>query len=181
MVDPPCTRLDAIPYTAVWRSRSRDPTTLGAATRRPWEPPPDRGRHGGAARGKLRCRRFGFGPPVPTLDPARAASVLAAGLRAETVNDPLYSCFPLEPGASATATVTPLPGVGPLRKPLEVTCSSAIAPDPMGLWRVTLTQSWSKAADRTAGELTTVLWVANDGSVSWTANGPTPSDMPYAP
>jgi hypothetical protein len=119
-----------------------------------------------------------YDPPVPVLDPANAATALSKGLREQRSNDPSFACFPTTPGASAGATVKALPGYGTLGKPLEVTCSSAIAPDPLGLWKVTLTEAWAKTAAHKAGQIQPILWLSADGSVVMSGAGPQPSSIP---
>ena len=68
-----------------------------------------------------------------------------------------------------------------LRKPLPVTCTTEIEPVPIGLWKMTLTESWTAASDRSAGSLTTTIWLAPDGTPGETDGGPAPSGIPYWP
>jgi len=121
-----------------------------------------------------------YDPPVPVLDPANASAALAAGLREQRSNDASFACFPATPGTAARATVRALPGYGTLGKPLEVTCSSAIAPDPLGLWRVSLTEAWAKTSSHSAGQIQPILWLSSDGSVVMSGGGPQPSSIPFS-
>ena len=70
-----------------------------------------------------------------------------------------------------------------LTKPLAVTCSIEIEPVPIGFWRVSLIESWTAASDRSAGSLTTMIWLYPDGTeVGMTGGvGPaaSPSGIPY--
>jgi len=121
-----------------------------------------------------------YDPPAPVLDPANAAAALSKALREQRSNDPSFACFPTTPGASLTATVRALPGYGTLGKPLEVTCSAAIEPDELGLWKVTLTEAWAKAAGHSAGQIQPYLWLAADGTVVQSTSGPAPSSIPFS-
>jgi hypothetical protein len=91
------------------------------------------------------------------------------------------AAFPSVPGATAAATVTQLPGLSALHEPLAVSCVSEIEPSAIGLWKVTLTGSWTAASDRTAGSLTTILWLSADGTPGAEESGPMPSEVPYWP
>ena len=122
-----------------------------------------------------------YDPPVPVLGPTKAADVLAAGIQSLKAGDPAYACFPTTPGASAQATVSQLPMYSPLRKPLPVTCTSAIEPTAIGLWKVTLTESWTAASDRSAGAMQSFLWLDADGTPGQEMGGPGPSEIPYWP
>lgn len=122
-----------------------------------------------------------YDPPVPVLDPADAPRMLAVGLGQARASDPSFACFPTVPDTTESATVTQLPMYSALRKPLPVTCSSAIEAQQIGLWKVTLTESWTAAADRSAGSLLTTMWLAADGTPGQTGGGPGPSEIPYWP
>jgi hypothetical protein len=122
-----------------------------------------------------------YDPPVAALDPANAGQALAAALAELTTGDPTYGCFPARPDDSAKVTITRFPGYDPLRKPLEVTCSTSIAPHWLGLWKVTLTESWTPAADRSAGEMQTTFWLAPDGTRVDSMIGSAPPEIPYLP
>lgn len=104
-----------------------------------------------------------YDQPAAVLDPADGPSVTVTGLDQLRATDPSYSCFPNVPGATATASVTSLSFVQ-LTKPLPVTCGIAVEPVAIGLWRVTLTESWTAASDRSAGSLTTTVWLNPDGT-----------------
>jgi hypothetical protein len=120
-----------------------------------------------------------YDPPVPVLNPADGPRILGVGLAQAKASDPSFACFPTEPNATATATVTELPMYSALRKPLPVTCLTTIEPEQIGLWKVTLTESWTAAADRSAGRLVTTLWLAADGTPGQMGGGPGPSEIPY--
>ena len=59
------------------------------------------------------------------------------------------------PGSRDT-TITFTPSERTLSRPLPVTCSIAVEPNPMEGWTITLTVAWQGASDRRAG-----LWTAN--------------------
>jgi hypothetical protein len=120
-----------------------------------------------------------YDPPVPVLNPQDGPRIAAIGLAQARSNDPAFACFPSVPGTTATATITQFPMYSALRKPLPVTCSTEIEPVAIGLWRMKLTESWTAAADRSAGSLTTTLWLAPDGTPGEEDGGPGPSEMPY--
>jgi hypothetical protein len=120
-----------------------------------------------------------YDPPLVPLDPSDAGRVLAAGLEAAARDDPGLACFPRVPGASATVMV--VAGQVPLSRPLPVTCTTAIEPVAMWLWRLTLTESWQAASDRSAGTRTMTIWLSADGTLQWSS--PSPEDVttiPYA-
>jgi hypothetical protein len=121
----------------------------------------------------------GFDPPVPALNPADGPRIAAAAVAKEKADGQILDCFPADPGASASAIVTQLPNYGqPLTKPLPAGCTTAIEPTPIGLWRLTLTLSWTAAADRSAGSARTVFWLHPDGTPgTMTGFG----DIPYQP
>jgi len=122
-----------------------------------------------------------YDPPVPVLNPADGPRIAAIGLAQARSNDPALACFPSVPGTTASATITQFPGYSALHKPLPVTCGTEIAPVAIGLWKMTLTESWTAATDRSAGSLTTTLWLAPDGTPGTREGGPGPSEMPYWP
>jgi hypothetical protein len=122
-----------------------------------------------------------YDPAAPVLDPADGPALAARGLAQVRADDPAaYSCFS-EPGATGTATITSFPGYSALQKPLPVTCSLAIEPNVIGLWKMSLTWSWTAAADRSAGELTEIIWLDSAGTLGLTGYGPGPSEIPYWP
>ena len=124
---------------------------------------------------------LGYSPAVAVLDPADGPRIAAIGLAKARASEPDYACFPSVPGATATATVQEFAGYSSMRKPLPVTCSMDIAPSAVGLWKMTLTESWTAASDRSAGSLTTTIWLDPDGTPGMTQGGPGPSEMPYWP
>jgi hypothetical protein len=119
-----------------------------------------------------------YDPPVPVLDPADGPRIAAIGLAQASAKDSSLACFPSVPGATATATVLQLPGYSILQA-LPVICETEIEPVPIGLWKLTLTESWTAASDRAAGSLTTTIWLAPDGTPGETEGGPAPSGIPY--
>jgi hypothetical protein len=122
-----------------------------------------------------------FDPAPAVLNPANGPRVAATGLGQLAAKDASYDCFPTIPGTSAESTVTEFPGYSALQKPLPVTCATEIRPDVLGLWEMTLTESWTAAADRSAGSLTTTVWLDPDGTPGMTGGGPAPSEIPYWP
>jgi hypothetical protein len=122
-----------------------------------------------------------YDPPVPVLNPADASRIAAVGLEQARAYDAAYACFQAFPGATATATIAQFPGYSPLRKPLPVTCSMEIEPNLVGLWKMSLTWSWTAASDRSAGSLTATMWLSADGTLGGTGYGPEPSEIPYWP
>jgi hypothetical protein len=93
--------------------------------------------------------------------------------------DPTYACCPSVPGATATATVLQLPLYSILHKALPVTCQTEIAPPPIGLWKMTLTESWTAASDRSAGSWTVTQWLAADGRLARGGGPGGPGPVPY--
>lgn len=123
-----------------------------------------------------------YDPPAAVLVPADGPRIAAIGLTRAQAGDPDLACFPTVAGATATATVTRLPFYSGLRKPLPVTCAMKIEPMTIGLWKVTLTESWTSASDRSAGSLTILLWLEPDGSQGSSAGGGAlPTEVPYWP
>ena len=122
---------------------------------------------------------IGYDPPVPVLNPADGPGIAAIGLTQAAARDPSLACFPKVPGATATATITRFPGYSALTKPLPVTCTTEMQPQSIGLWKMTLTESWTAASDRSAGSLSTTLWLLHDGTAGTQESGPAPSELPY--
>jgi hypothetical protein len=121
-----------------------------------------------------------YDPPVPMLNPSDAASVLGKALETLKAGDPSYACFPEQPGASVPATVRQMPGLSPLSQDLSVTCSSAIEPTNLGLWKATLRISWPKTAEYSAGQTGELVWIAPDGEPGTAGGMPGSSDtIPY--
>lgn len=107
----------------------------------------------------------GFDPPVPVLNPADGPKIAAIAIAKEKADKQILACFPSEPGASASETIDRVPTWDqPLARPLPVTCSTAIEPLSIGLWKLTLTMSWTAATDREAGSTTTIVYVDPDGT-----------------
>ena len=121
-----------------------------------------------------------YDPPVPVLNPTDGPRIAAIGLAQARSNDPAYACFPSVPGTTATATVTTLPDGSALGKPLPVTCETEIEPQAIGFWKMTLTESWTAASDRSAGSLTRTMWLDGDGWLT-VEIGLSPSAIPYLP
>jgi hypothetical protein len=115
--------------------------------------------------------------PLPADSAERAAlakTSLAAALGSLNQSNPgSFSCFPRTAG-TATATITVTPMTVKLGKPLPVSCTSAIKPNLMQGWTITLTVGWSAAADRKAGTWTEEEYTTSDGrvwgNVVWTPN-----------
>jgi hypothetical protein len=122
-----------------------------------------------------------YDPPVPPLNPADGPRIAAIGLAKARAWNSDFNCFPSATGAAVDATVTRLPGYSDLHKSLPVTCSTEIEPVLVGLWKMTLTESWTAASDRSAGSLTTTLWLSADGEPGTEEGGPGPSEIPYWP
>ncbi|MGA3030392.1 MAG: hypothetical protein ABSE58_06615 [Candidatus Limnocylindrales bacterium] len=122
-----------------------------------------------------------YDPSAPILDPADGPRMLVAGLEQARSDDPYLSCFASTSGASATSEVTAVPGYGPLLKPLPVVCTTRIEPLPVGFWKITLTESWTAALDRSVGSVSRILWLTRDGKLTMTGLGALPSEMPYLP
>jgi hypothetical protein len=130
-----------------------------------------------------------YDPPAPVLGSANGPPFAARWLDQTRTSDPAFACFPDVPGQIATATVTRMP-FAQLVKPLPVTCGTAVEPVPIGLWRIVLTESWTADSDRTAGTLTTTVWLNPDGTENTSAqpdprllltpeSPALPSDIPY--
>jgi hypothetical protein len=121
-----------------------------------------------------------YDPLIPVLNAADGPRIAAVGLAKAAANDQSFACFPKEPGTTVSATVTQFPGYSPLREQLPVTCTTQIVPTAIGLWKMTLTESWTAASDRSPGSLTTTLWLAPDGTPG-EEDGGTASAIPYWP
>ncbi len=116
-------------------------------------------------------------PPAPiSTDPAVARSIATKAMSALQAQGPGYDCFPDQAGSSATATVTEVPNMPSLRKPLVVTCSVAIAPTDIGFWKLDLTMRWTAASDRSAGEMSWTEWLPSDGSLGAQSGTGAPPD-----
>jgi len=119
-----------------------------------------------------------YDPPVAVLDPSDGPRIAAIGLAKAKANDPSFDCFPSVPGPRQRRRSCNSPCTPACTKPLPVTCTTAIEPVAIGLWKMTLTESWTAASDRSAGSLTTTIWLAPDGTPGETDGGPAPSEMP---
>lgn len=117
--------------------------------------------------------------PTDTMDDATAGAAAARALEVLTANDRAFRCFPHEPGTSRTARVRRMPFYSRLRRPVRVTCTTTIEGTAMELWRMTLTQSWTDGPGRTAGTITTTVWVGLDGEPGMSSGGG--GDPPYWP
>ncbi len=119
-----------------------------------------------------------YDPPAAVLDPAAGPSFAAGwldGVRTAQL-DLAFACFPDVPVQIASATVTSMP-FAQLTRPLPVTCTIAVEPVPIGLWRIRLLESWTAASDRSAGTLTTSAWLNPDGTENTSAQ-PDPRLLP---
>jgi hypothetical protein len=116
------------------------------------------------------------------LNPADGPRIAAIGLAKATAaaHEPDLACFPKVPGSTATGTMTRVPDGSDLTKPLPVTCQTEIEPLAIGLWKMTLTESWSAASDRSTGSLVLIQWLAADGTPDGGASASTAS-IPYLP
>lgn len=118
--------------------------------------------------------------PTSSLDAAAAAAASARAVAALAATDSAYACFPRVPGTSNHAVVRQLPFLSRLRKPLPVTCSTAIEGTPLELWRLRLTTAWVAARDRSAGTSTVIAWVGLDGNPTETT-GSGAASIPHWP
>ena len=89
------------------------------------------------------------------------------------------SCFPREPGATATATITGIEVTGwTLEQPLQVRCSAQIEAMPEQAWKVTLTYAWDATGGYPSGSATDVeVYLPGYGSAG---NDTGFEKMPYA-
>jgi hypothetical protein len=87
-------------------------------------------------------------------------------------------CFPRHPG-STTATIKVAPDGPKLSKPLPVGCAVGIESNAMEMWTVTITVTWTAAADRKAGSWTWTSYVNSKGQGGF-GGDKTPNDQfPY--
>jgi hypothetical protein len=123
-----------------------------------------------------------YEPPVSAPDASDGPGIAAGALNQLRAESDAYSCFPNESGTSSTSVVTRLPALPDLRKALPVACSAQIEPWVTGIWKMTLTESWTAAEDRASGTYVTVVWIDADGAV-WLPPPleEVPSDVPYWP
>ncbi len=118
-----------------------------------------------------------YDPAPPVLKPADGPRIAALAIAQLRKNDASFGCFPTTPGQAARAVVSQLPGYATLSKALPVTCETAIEPNDLGLWKLTLTQTWAVASDRQAGSLATTIWVSAEGEPGMQTTGP--ASVPY--
>ena len=101
-----------------------------------------------------------FANPVKQLDLSLGNHIAIdwmIGIRAT----PGLDCFSTAPGK--VTTVTKDPEGRPLTKPLPVSCGMTMEPvTSVGLWKLSLTESWISDVDRTAGSYTLVFWLDPD-------------------
>jgi hypothetical protein len=122
-----------------------------------------------------------YHPPAPVLNTSDAPRFAKAGVESAIATDAGFSCFPTVPGIVTLTTVSKLPFYLPLSKPLPVACATDIGAV-AGFWKLTLTESWTAASDRSAGGLTRTIWLEPDGTPGWEQGGlRTPAEVPYLP
>jgi hypothetical protein len=76
-----------------------------------------------------------------------------------------YDCFPSKTGVSVPATITHSQQA-PLTQPLPVICTTAIKPNPMQGWTLSLTQTWAAGPDYPAGYCTNSYQLNLDGTLA---------------
>ena len=108
------------------------------------------------------------------LETAKAAAIPAglASLRTEptariyTSGYPkFFDCFPSRAGVKVAATITHSQQA-PLTRPLPVTCTTAIEPNSMQGWTLSLTQTWAAGSDYPAGYCINVYQLHLDGTLA---------------
>ena len=87
-------------------------------------------------------------------------------------------CFPRQAG-SKTATIKVAPDGPKLSKPLPVVCAVAIDPNAMEMWTVTITVTWTSAADRKPGTWTWTGYVNSKGQGGFGGDKTTNDQFPY--
>jgi hypothetical protein len=76
---------------------------------------------------------------------------------------PGLECFSTKPGEVTTGVVANAPDGWRLTKPLPVSCRITMEPvASVGLWKLSLTESWTSDVDRSAGTYTLVFWLDPD-------------------
>jgi hypothetical protein len=109
---------------------------------------------------------FRFTPePVPISSDPTVAQEVARKAIAALKTDAAYACFPDEAGMSRDTTISAMPNGPTLASPVPVTCSVAIGPTDIGVWKLDLTISWEASGARKAGSNLTTEWLAPDGSL----------------
>jgi hypothetical protein len=108
------------------------------------------------------------------LDAAQAAAITSglSSLRSK-LNAPIltefyphfFDCFPSKTGVSVPATITHSQQA-PLTQPLPVICTTAIKPNSMQGWTLSLTQTWAAGPDYPAGYCTNVYQLNLDGTLA---------------
>ena len=76
-----------------------------------------------------------------------------------------FDCFPSKAGVKVAATITHSQQA-PLTRPLPVTCTTAIEPNSMQGWTLSLTQTWAAGSDYPAGYCTNVYQLHLDGRLA---------------
>ena len=109
--------------------------------------------------------------PTDRMDEAAGVTAAARAIERLAKGDPTFACFPRTPGTSRAATVRRLPFYTRLDRRLPVTCSTAIEGTSLELWKMSLTSAWTAGPDRTAGSMTTTVWVGLDGEPGMTSSG----------
>ncbi len=115
-----------------------------------------------------------FANPVKPLD-LSLGNHIAIEWMIEVRATPGLDCFSTAPGE--VTTVAKNPEGRPLTKPLPVSCKMTMEPvTSVGLWKLSLTESWTSDVDRTAGSYTLVFWLDPDAegygySGAWLVGG----------
>jgi hypothetical protein len=104
-------------------------------------------------------------PVLPDTSQASERKVLATALGQLRTDDPGYACFPAQPGGTATATMSVLPGFGTPGTPIAVTCRTDLAPLG-GFWTLTLTVTWGDAKHG-AGSSVASMVILSDGTANF--------------
>jgi hypothetical protein len=114
-------------------------------------------------------------PADPAALNAAQAAAITSGLsslrsqpnsRIYTSNYPqFFDCFPSKTGVSVPATITHSQQA-PLTRPLPVICTTAIKPNSMQGWTLSLTQTWAAGPDYPAGYCTNVYQLNLDGTLA---------------
>jgi hypothetical protein len=101
-------------------------------------------------------------PTLPDTSIASERKVLATALGQLRSYDAGYTCFPSEPGGSAKAMMSMLPGFGTPGTPIAVTCRTDLAPLG-GFWTLTLTVSWSDTTHGSGSSVASMV-IGADGT-----------------
>jgi hypothetical protein len=108
------------------------------------------------------------------LDAAQAAAITSGLASLRSQPNVLYlsgqyphffDCFPSKTGVSVAATITHSQQA-PLTQPLPVTCTTAIKPNSMQGWTLSLTQTWAAGPDYPAGYCTNTYQLNLDGTLA---------------